>query len=316
VLPLLRPSYCLTLLPDSVTLTQQRRAWPLARWQRGLTHVVAPIAKSEASIAAHALPDGALDQDAMAAGPSPDRATEQGYQPWHGALQAGLSQLKELPPGSQLTVVLSNQWLRYKLLPAMPPLQSHSASLAIARTWFMETYGEAATTWHIALEPLPQGDQQFACALDQALLTAIRAMATQAGCQLVSVQPAMMHLYNLLYRQLGRALCALVQVEAGRIHLAMMRDGGWLGLSACASQAKDWPQQLLALLQRESLLLGDSVLPTGKLFVHLALPETHAAAWPAFERAASDMGWQAVPVFPQVSSVSVMASPVQAWAGS
>jgi hypothetical protein len=247
--------------------------------------------------------------------PSSGASVSSSPQPWQRALQASTSLLAELPAGSRLTVVVSNQWLRYKLLPAMPPMQSPSASLAVARALFMETYGEMAAAWHIAMEPLPQGECQFACALDEALLEAITAMATQSGCQLVSVQPAMMHTYNQISPWLGRDMCGLVQVEAGRIHLAMMRDGGWLCLSACASHGQDWPQHLLALLQRETLLLGDRQISSGKLFVHIALASAQTAAWSALQRTLAEMGWQAVPVFSHERPVSQLASPAKAWVG-
>lgn len=233
--------------------------------------------------------------------------------PWQAVMQASQPLLAELPAGSKLTVVVSNQWLRYKLLPAMPPMQSQAASLAIAREMFMETYGDAASQWRIQLAPLPQGDSQFACAMDQALLKAIGSMAEQSGCRLVSVQPAMMQAYNLIYRQ-QRGLSCLVQVEPGRIHLAMLRDGHWLGLSACASQAQDWPRHLVALLQRETLRLGDAPQLPGSLFLHAASSIALSTAWPALQGTLAEMGWQASPIFthaPAPSAATSFATP--AW---
>ncbi|WP_238525855.1 hypothetical protein [Methylovorus glucosotrophus] len=310
MLPSSRPSYCLRLLPDRITLSQPRRAWRLAGWKRKWTDATPPFTDTNVLVGTHA-----VQETAMADEPGPHLAQHSTHQPWQRALQACSPLLAELAAGSQLTVVVSNQWLRYKLLPAMPPMQSHAASLAVARALFMDTYGEAAATWHIALEPLPQGGYQFACALDQSLLEAITAMAAQAGCQLVSVQPAMMHFYNRLCRHLSRDLCGLVQVEAGRIHLALMRDGGWLALSACASHVQDWPQQMLALLQREMVLLGDAPLMSGKLYVNVALAAAHSAAWTALQASLAEMGWQAVPVFSHERSMSKLASPATAWVG-
>lgn len=226
---------------------------------------------------------------------------------WQAVMPVCQPLLAELPAGSNLSVVVSNQWLRYKLLPAMPPMQSQAASLAIAREMFMETYGDAAGTWRIQLEPLPRGDSQFACAMDQALLEAIASMAEQSGCRLVSVQPAMMQAYNLIYRQ-QRGLSCLVQVEPGRIHLAVLRDGHWLALSACASHAQDWPRHLVALLQRETLRLGDAPQLPGSLFLHAASPISLSSAWPALQGTLAEMGWQAVPIFTHAPASSAATS--------
>lgn len=298
-------------MPDGVTLSQVPRASRFARWKRKWMDAATPVNNDDGLVGTHTLQEMAIADER-----SP-------HQPWQRALQACSRMLAELPAGSQLTVVVSNQWLRYQLLPAMPPMQSHSASLAVARALFMETYGEVAATWHMALEPLPQGEHQFACAIDPALLDAIATMATQSGCRLVSVQPAMMHLYNRLCRQLGSDLCGVVQVEAGRIHLALMCNGGWLGLSACASHAQDWPQHLLALLQRETMLLGDGPLLPGKLFVHIALASVDYAAWPALQATLAEIGWQAMPVFSHEpghasdheTSIRKQLAPTEAWEG-
>jgi hypothetical protein len=69
--------------------------------------------------------------------------------------------------------------------------------------------------------------------------------------------------FNAMRHQLGAGVSCLVQVEAGRLTIALMGDGNWQSITATTFanvRAKDisadWSEDLAALISREMLLSG------------------------------------------------------------
>ena len=78
-----------------------------------------------------------------------------------------------------------------------------------------------------------------------------------------SIQPYLMSGFNSMRHQLGAGVSCLVQVEAGRLTIALMRDGNWQSITAtnltnviAKDISADWSEDLAALISREMLLSG------------------------------------------------------------
>jgi hypothetical protein len=157
--------------------------------------------------------------------------------------------------GLPITIVLSNQFVRYKIIPAMPPLTTADKILAVASHYFRETYGDIVDDWSIRVNPLPDGDTVIASAVDSSLLAALETMMLEHACKLKSIQPYLMSGFNSICSQIKTLPSCYVQVEAGRLNIALIRGGAWYSVTG-SSAGQDWPEQLSSLIDREMLLAG------------------------------------------------------------
>ncbi len=158
-------------------------------------------------------------------------------------------------------IVLANQLVRYCILPAMPAFTPMNERINIATQCLRETYGEATDSWDIRVNPLPHGDSMLCCAADRLLIEELLTLATRHRLQLRSLQPSLMHGFNAARRQMRAEPACFVQLEPGRITLALIRDGAWQALASsllCNNDllSQQWQAQLVQMVSRELLLAG------------------------------------------------------------
>lgn len=176
---------------------------------------------------------------------------------WNGAV-AILAQAAEALSGERfrVTVVLSNHFVRYAVVPFEAALSGEAEELAHARYHFTRVHGDAAASWHIRLTHSPRGAPRLASAVDRMMLDALRA-CFPVGAHLISVQPWLMPVQN------SRSDSApwLLLVEPGRACLAYTPGGRWLTVQTTRgdfSSAESWPALLArALLQCNGAEPGD-----------------------------------------------------------
>ena len=215
-------------------------------------------------------------------------------QPWASALlvleklltQSGGESLNTLSLNARLasnlpiTLVLSNQWFRYKIIPAMPAFSPADKVMAVATHCFRESYGDSVDSWMIRVNPLPHGDILLISAVDAELIATIEMLCKKHRCKLKSIQPYLMSGFNSMRHQLGAGVSCLVQVETGRLTIALMRDGNWQSITATTVAnvtakdiSADWSEDLAALISREMLLSG---LQNAQANIYFsALPSLH-----------------------------------------
>ncbi len=140
-----------------------------------------------------------------------------GAQPWDGALAA----LKELDAALPATVVLSNHFVRYALVPWSEALDGEAEEEAYVRHHFAKIHGERAGAW--ALRWTERGASRLASAVDRALLEALK----QALPRLASVQPYLMAAINRCRGAIPKSGAWLALVEADRACIALHAGGGW-----------------------------------------------------------------------------------------
>jgi len=215
-------------------------------------------------------------------------------QPWASALIAlenllahsggeslnALSTNAKLASSLPITLVLSNQWFRYKIIPAMPAFSPADKVMAVATHCLRESYGDSVDSWMIRVNPLSHGDTLLIGALDAELIAAIEMLCKKHQCKLKSIQPYLMSGFNSMRHQLGAGISCLVQVETGRLTIALMRDGNWQSITATTVAnvsakdiSADWSEDLAALISREMLLSGLQNAQANIYFC--ALPSLH-----------------------------------------
>jgi len=159
------------------------------------------------------------------------------------------------PKKPEVTIILSNHFVRYALLAWNENLKTEAEWLAFARHRLAGAHGHAAGEWALRVtETTPQGPR-IAAAVDQALLDALEEKIAGSGAALVSVQPYLMVAFDRLLPGVGDDWYWLVIEEPGRLTLALIQRGVW---HAIRSRRVDehWRAQLPEILERESAVLG------------------------------------------------------------
>jgi hypothetical protein len=138
--------------------------------------------------------------------------------------EGGLEELRRKVAAARgrvgVTVVLSNHFVRYAVLPADTGAATPDEELALARFQFAKIHGERAKTWEVRV------CDGLACAIDSALLQDIKRMF-KGKARLVSVQPRLMAAYNGARRRIPREGAWLLLAERGRTCVARLAAHGW-----------------------------------------------------------------------------------------
>jgi len=179
-----------------------------------------------------------------------------GGEPWEGAATA-LSRIAEDigKAAARATVVVSNHFARYAMVPWNEGLRKADEEAAFARYCFARIHGERSKAWDLRLSPGASGEARIASAVDAPLVQAVRA-AFSARAKLVSLQPYLMCAFNRARRHLAGARAWLLLVEPHRSCLARLERGRWAAVRN-ARGALEGPGQWAALLDRERHLAGN-----------------------------------------------------------
>jgi hypothetical protein len=148
-----------------------------------------------------------------------------------------------------VTVVLSNHFVRYAVLPADTGAATPEEELALARFQFARIHGERAKSWEVRV------CDGLACAIDSALLQDIKRMFN-GKARLVSVQPRLMAAYNGARRRIPREGAWLLLAERGRTCLARLAARRWASVYNGGETDAD------QVLQRERSRASGEPLPS------------------------------------------------------
>ena len=187
-----------------------------------------------------------------------------GAEPWQGAAAALGSALEALR-GERMraTVVLSNHFVRYAIVPFDAAVAGPDEELALARFHFAKVYGERASGWDIRMSEEPRSVPRLASAVDGGLIEAIRGHFPRGGkLRLASVQPYLMSAFNTWRRNVAQDSWLLL-VEPQRASLALFGARKWLAVHSSRgafSAADDWAALLDSEVLRADAPAGRSVL--------------------------------------------------------
>lgn len=167
------------------------------------------------------------------------------------AVIAALEILLEQPKwaGCNVTVVLSNHFVQYVVLPKSEGLSANEQT-DLAQLIFRNTFGELSDEWELRISR--SGTQStLASGVPRTLLSALHAACEGRGI-LFSIQPGLMPIFNALQRQSECNDGALVVVERGRISSAVISNGQWATILGRSGQGN----ALFPFLEEECFLQG------------------------------------------------------------
>ena len=154
-----------------------------------------------------------------------ERGPEQA--PWEAAVETlGAALPAFASRGDSTAVVLSNAFVRYLVIPWQAEISGARELDELAALRFRRTFGEHAADWTIRCSAGGYGEATVACAIDTALVSALRDTLRTCKVRLVSVQPLLMAAYNDVRRELA-STSAFATVERGRLCLGVVNRGRW-----------------------------------------------------------------------------------------
>lgn len=173
--------------------------------------------------------------------------------------QAALVKLEQLIIGEQwksaeVTVVLSNHFVRYDCLPWNEGVDDEDELLALARHRLAHIYGSAAQAWALRISPAGKGDARLVAAVDDSFLEMLKQSMAEAAVKLHSIQPYMMASFNRYAKGLAQGDGWFVAAEGGRFALALFRGGQWKRILL---RRGDDMAALHEWLERENLASGE-----------------------------------------------------------
>jgi len=156
---------------------------------------------------------------------------------------------------AHLSVVLSGRFVRFAVLPWTKTLASGAERLAYARHTFAATFGASASAWRVRLCETGRKRPWLACAVDEALIEALRPLRKGPGARLVSIEPYLMSAFNAHRRAFGAEPVWFVLDEPHCVIFSLIAKGAWQAVRTRHSK-NDSPDALAHLLNRESALIG------------------------------------------------------------
>lgn len=179
-----------------------------------------------------------------------------------------------------LTVVLSNHFVRYLLIPWNDEIASREEFDNYARACFENVFGQGAQSWDVRVAPGKAGAPRLGCAIDRELLGALRHTVGASALRLNSIQPYLMAAYNRLSWHFARRDFVFLLVEQGRACVLAAMAERWLSVrSAAVADAEG----VTALLEREMQLLDVATGQPPQVFVHA--PDVGKLKLPRFNEA-------------------------------
>jgi hypothetical protein len=156
--------------------------------------------------------------------------------------------------GAMPTVIVSNHFARYAIVPWNSELAIESERQAYMQHCFNLAYGESAKAWDLRMSEPNFSRSTMASAINRELLQVLHDVFVEADMKLAAVYPQLMLAINQTLRQLKKQKQSLsfwlVSIQSERVCLTLLIDGGWRLVKNVALEI-DVSAQVTALIQRE-----------------------------------------------------------------
>lgn len=187
---------------------------------------------------------------------------------WHAAARQ-LEKVLAEATGTEVSVILSNHFLRYAALPPQNEIATPEEVKSYAEFRMREVYAERVDSWVLSISNWNPIDGAVCAAIPRDLLMQLEHMALSHGCKIKIIEPYLASVYDRWQAQLKGEKIYLAVIEAGRICIAITHHGKWQSIRnqrILHNSADD----LLAALDQEVIWSGAK---EAMEFVYLFAPE-------------------------------------------
>jgi hypothetical protein len=127
-------------------------------------------------------------------------------------------------------VVLSDDFVRYSLLPACDEPLTKDELRRFAFQHFERVFGNVVQSWAVTHDRPSFGSKTPAAAMDKALLDGLERIIGQSGTRIVSVQPQLTVNFNYWKKRLKGKRLLFVSADKAKVTLLRIHDGNWASL--------------------------------------------------------------------------------------
>lgn len=162
--------------------------------------------------------------------------------------------------GAKPTVIVSNHFVRYAIIPWNAELAIESERQAYMQHCFTLAYGEPAKAWDLRMSEPCFGQSAIASAMSSGLLQTLHEVFAEAGMALTTVYPQLMLAMNQTIRQVKQQNLSmgakqalnfwLVTIQNERVCLVLLESNSWRLVKNVVLEA-NVSEQVAALIQRE-----------------------------------------------------------------
>jgi hypothetical protein len=200
--------------------------------------------------------------------------------PGSPAWEAPLEQFERMiehADGVDMSITISNAFVRYVVLPAQSSIATPAELHAYAAFQMREVYGERTRTWVISVSAWDPCSGGICAAMERNFLERLTEISSQRKAKLKYVEPYFTGAFDHWYKQFNSNRAWFALLETGRLCIALLENGAWQRISnqRILHDAKD---ELIAVLHQEALLFSGR--KEADETVYLFAPEHHEFALP------------------------------------
>lgn len=204
---------------------------------------------------------------------------------WQAALQQLEKHLTDAA-GAELSVTVSNHFVRYVALLPQAEIATPEEVNAYAAFRMREVYGERVNSWVLSVSEWTPLSGAVCAAIPRDLMVQLEEMAARCRCKLKEIEPYFASVYDRWQKLLDGNKTYFAVIEAGRICLAVLINGSWHSIRN-QRILHNAAAELLAALDQEAILTGSKEAVE---WVHVFAPEHADLTLP------EQCGWCIVPM--------------------
>lgn len=156
---------------------------------------------------------------------------------------------------TEVTITLSNHFVRYVILPPQPEITKPVEVDAYAIFRLREIYGERADSWKHSVSAWSPLEGAVCAAIDADLIEQLEEITKRYRIRLKSIEPYLASVFDNCKQQLHAPRIYFALVEAGRICIALLINGTWQNIRN-QRILSSMEKELLAALDQEAILYG------------------------------------------------------------
>ena len=187
---------------------------------------------------------------------------------WEAPIRKFESLIKETT-NADVTITLSNHFVRYVTLLPQTEITKPEEVDAYANFRLREIYGERTDTWKRSVSAWDPLKGAICAAIDANLIDHLEEIAKRQKIRIKSIEPYLASVFDSCKQQLQGPRIYFALVESGRICIALLEDDVWQNIRN-QRILNSVEKELLAALDQEAILYGQREIIEQ---VHLFAPE-------------------------------------------